>query len=562
MRKLKDRERELIVSGLIRQVVQRKSAIACWIVATYVLGSIQGCGESQQDLFMKHAQRDRGGSSGDEETPAPPPPPKPAARPEQVAAKPSPRAVETSAATSTTDPAASEVVEPAPEESGSLSEIVGIKPIEERKPEKGLSIPERRRRAFKNITKINDALYSYLQKNGRFPTAYRTAPGGMPSLSWRVELLPYLGYEKLYQKFDFQRPWNMPPNKELLQFIPDEYVSPERFDEKTNYVVPADPVFMFGENRIVKLSRIDDGPENTIMLLEVNDPHAVNWTEPKDFAPKSHADISKYLGKVRQDGTFALWANGFPTLLETGLTNMQLYQALTFKKNDALRGSQIHRPISIEQADDDPDFQDSLSQEQVAGGEMVDGGGLNTTGLKLPPKMEEREIVRQPVPSAVQLSTAQNKLRRIFRDKLEEAKSAADKGKLASELLTTAADMEADAAGAFALQQAALRLAIESSDGGILIEAIDQRVARFDVDSFQENLKWIQAFGQETASRDSSTVKGDDILERAMPVIYAGVRENEYMLASSVARRDPDGNRLILYHAGENRKHPPWRVDG
>lgn len=24
--------------------------------------------------------------------------------------------------------------------------------------------------------------------------------------------------------------------------------------------------------------------------------------------------------------------------------------------------------------------------------------------------------------------------------------------------------------------------------------------------------------------------------------------------------RDPDGNRLILFHAGENRKDPPWRV--
>lgn len=24
--------------------------------------------------------------------------------------------------------------------------------------------------------------------------------------------------------------------------------------------------------------------------------------------------------------------------------------------------------------------------------------------------------------------------------------------------------------------------------------------------------------------------------------------------------RDPDGNRLILYYAGENRKNPPWRV--
>ena len=26
--------------------------------------------------------------------------------------------------------------------------------------------------------------------------------------------------------------------------------------------------------------------------------------------------------------------------------------------------------------------------------------------------------------------------------------------------------------------------------------------------------------------------------------------------------RDPDGNRLCFYHAGENRLHPPWRIEG
>ncbi|NAS11317.1 VOC family protein [Poritiphilus flavus] len=25
--------------------------------------------------------------------------------------------------------------------------------------------------------------------------------------------------------------------------------------------------------------------------------------------------------------------------------------------------------------------------------------------------------------------------------------------------------------------------------------------------------------------------------------------------------KDPDGNTLILYHAGENRKNPPWRIN-
>lgn len=25
--------------------------------------------------------------------------------------------------------------------------------------------------------------------------------------------------------------------------------------------------------------------------------------------------------------------------------------------------------------------------------------------------------------------------------------------------------------------------------------------------------------------------------------------------------KDPDGNQLILFHAGDNRKNPPWRID-
>lgn len=26
--------------------------------------------------------------------------------------------------------------------------------------------------------------------------------------------------------------------------------------------------------------------------------------------------------------------------------------------------------------------------------------------------------------------------------------------------------------------------------------------------------------------------------------------------------RDPDGNRIAIYHAGENRRFPPWRING
>ncbi|QDV47248.1 hypothetical protein Enr13x_71570 [Stieleria neptunia] len=508
---------------------------------------VSGCGESQQDLFMKHAQRDRGTSTKDEAK-APKATPDAKAKPptHQVVSKQSPKVVDTSVSVSPAVPLDTpSTATDDPSDTQSLEEIVGITPISRRKPETELTVAQRRRRAFENLQKINDALLAYQDKNQRYPRTYHQNAGGVPTLSWRVELLPYLGYEELYKRFDFDRAWNMQPNKDLLQFIPDEYVSPERFDEKTNFVLPASPPFIFGENRSISQSMIDDGPENTIMLLEINDAHAVNWTEPKDFLPKSTMQMSPYVGKLRVDGTFALWANGFPVLLEKSLNDQQLFRAMSYEKSDGLRARDIHRAITVEEFEEDPDLDDSLSdqdlQPQVAEAERV------PVGADLPTMIDDVTIAREPVPSAVQLGEAQEKLRRIYSDQLAKATKPDQKGKLAAELIDTAAGMDADPAGAFVLQRAALRLAIEAADGDTLIDAIDQRVARFEVDSFRENLKWIQAFGEETASRDASTVDGDGMLKRALPVIYAGIRENEYMFASSVAR-------IANRFAGNNRE--------
>jgi catechol 2,3-dioxygenase-like lactoylglutathione lyase family enzyme len=35
------------------------------------------------------------------------------------------------------------------------------------------------------------------------------------------------------------------------------------------------------------------------------------------------------------------------------------------------------------------------------------------------------------------------------------------------------------------------------------------------------------------------------------------VREDHYLCFEC-----PDGHHLCLFHAGDNRRHPPWRVDG
>ena len=45
-------------------------------------------------------------------------------------------------------------------------------------------------------------------------------PDGKPLLSWRVMLLPYLGYENLFALFRLDQPWDSRHNKRLLPFMP------------------------------------------------------------------------------------------------------------------------------------------------------------------------------------------------------------------------------------------------------------------------------------------------------------------------------------------------------
>lgn len=58
----------------------------------------------------------------------------------------------------------------------------------------------------------------------------------------------------------------------------------------------------------------------------------------------------------------------------------------------------------------------------------------------------------------------------------------------------------------------------------------------------------------------------EDLDERVAALQAAGLRfdsapRDERWLWREARLRDPDGNRICLFRAGENRRHPPWRVD-
>lgn len=141
------------------------------------------------------------------------------------------------------------------------------------------------------------AVHSYHDTHSVLPPGQRSNGSGVripplraTQLSWRVHILPFLGYESLYSRFRLEEPWDSPHNTQLLDMMPDCF---RRFGDSaethlTRYVTftgPGTPWPDLGESTDM---RIDDGISNTIAFLEGDTP--VPWTKPEDYAVDMRAD--------------------------------------------------------------------------------------------------------------------------------------------------------------------------------------------------------------------------------------------------------------------------------
>lgn len=405
------------------------------------------------------------------------------------------------------------------------AETPAIPPIADRRPTQRLSETERRQRAMQNIEKIGRALRKYIEDKQLLP-ARGTQPNGA-ALSWRVALLPYLGHQELYEQFDLSEPWNAPRHLELLQQIPDEYVSPERFDEKTNYLAVAGHSYAFGD-RPVRVSRVEDGLENTVVVVEADDALAVPWTKPDDYAPRFD-ELRQGLGGLRGEGNYALWGNGSPTLLTTGLSQQQLHNAFTVEAGDGQMAAAIHQPV-----DDEPPTDASKQKTQLA---VVES---RETPLSIPANVPAARsagatLERVPVPTAVQLSASSAQLRSLYAEQIGAARTPSQQAALAGEWLQQATAMTADRAGAFSLLKAAEQLAVQAADVALATEVIDVKIAVFDVDPYRVNADLLLALSRASGGPRSQTFQVASFAKRAVYVIDAALQQDDYATAASIA---------------------------
>jgi hypothetical protein len=135
-----------------------------------------------------------------------------------------------------------------------------------------------------NMKQIALAALNYHDVQGHYPTDVYDNDG-KPLLSWRVELLPYMEQQTLYNEFHRDEPWDSPHNLALLERMPPTLASPSGAQQpgKTRYVALKGDGTVFRGKEPVKLAHITDGTSRTLLVAQAAPGHAVEWTKPADI---------------------------------------------------------------------------------------------------------------------------------------------------------------------------------------------------------------------------------------------------------------------------------------
>jgi len=171
---------------------------------------------------------------------------------------------------------------------------------------KSLVQADMRRQSIENLKQIALAMLNCESAEKHYPAPANYSPDGKPLLSWRVQILPYIEQSVLYNQFRPNEPWDSDHNRTLIAKMPLIYhpaiSKHSRRTGLTNYLIPVGNGAAFTPGKPTEIKEITDGTSNTILVVEVDDDHAVPWTKPDDwqYDPK---DPTKGLGHLFE-GTF------------------------------------------------------------------------------------------------------------------------------------------------------------------------------------------------------------------------------------------------------------------
>jgi len=148
------------------------------------------------------------------------------------------------------------------------------------------AVHHRRVADMDKMRELSYAFQNYHWTNKHFPPV--GSCNGECNLSWRVHILPYIGFDDLYQRFRLDEPWNSPHNMTLIDEMPELFSSRSYKSRtelgKTVFLCPVGNGALFTtEGSHVCLENILDGGSNTSLMVQVDRTGAVVWTKPADY---------------------------------------------------------------------------------------------------------------------------------------------------------------------------------------------------------------------------------------------------------------------------------------
>lgn len=142
-----------------------------------------------------------------------------------------------------------------------------------------------RTQQMNNFKQVMLALHNYYDVNGHFPPAIVIDPVSGIGRSWRIEVLPYLEQQQLYEQYRRDQPWDSEANKAVLAKMPNVFRHPAMPEGSTNASVFAVAgkglIFEADDKDGLQFQEITDGTSNTIAIVEAK--REIPWTKPQDI---------------------------------------------------------------------------------------------------------------------------------------------------------------------------------------------------------------------------------------------------------------------------------------
>jgi hypothetical protein len=139
-------------------------------------------------------------------------------------------------------------------------------------------------KSAERLKRIVLAMHEYHDASESGLPANQLSKDKKPLLSWRVQILPYLGEKGLCEQFKLDEPWDSVHNKKLVDKIPAVFAPVRGTAGKgqTFYQVFTGEHAPFGPGKQPTIpADFPDGTHNTFLVAEGAKP--VTWTEPADL---------------------------------------------------------------------------------------------------------------------------------------------------------------------------------------------------------------------------------------------------------------------------------------